>query len=79
MGMGLLWYDSSTTELGAKLQKVVKRYQERFGAQPNVCYVHPGTLPQGEVSLGGIRVRPSEHVLKHHFWVGQEQFNDSAS
>lgn len=73
MQVGLLWYDSGSSELALKVSQAAKRYRERFGADPNVCYVHPATLPDGEQRVGGIVVRTSPRVLQHHLWVGREQ------
>lgn len=73
MQVGLLWYDSGSSELPLKILQAAKRYRERFGADPNVCYVHPATLPAGEQRIGDILVRPSNRILRHHLWIGQEQ------
>ncbi len=73
MQIGLLWYDNGNSELPLKISQATKRYRERFGAEPNVCYVHPETLPNGEQRIGGIMVRASSRVLQHHLWIGQEQ------
>ncbi|HDQ34866.1 MAG TPA: hypothetical protein ENN14_00955 [Chloroflexi bacterium] len=73
MQSGLLWHDSSANALSLKIGRAIERYRERFGAAPNVCYVHPQQLPEGEQRIGEVAVRASERVLLHHFWVGQEQ------
>ena len=71
--IGLLWYDNSAQDLSQKLARAIQRYQARFGAQPNVCYVHPTAMPEGEPKVRGLRVAPSANILRHHFWLGQEQ------
>lgn len=73
MNIGLLWHDSSSQDLARKLAPAAQRYQERFGELPNVCYVHPGQLPDGDRQVGSIWVRPSRQILPHHFWLGLEQ------
>ena len=74
MEIGLLWYDNSTQALDVKVSKAAGGYRKRFGAEPNVCYVHPTTLPtEDEQQVNGITVRPSRQILKHHFWVGEER------
>jgi hypothetical protein len=74
MEIGLLWYDNSTRDLQVKVHKAAQGYRKRFGGDPNVCYVHPTTLPtEDEQRVDGIVVRPSRQVLKHHFWVGEER------
>ncbi len=72
MGTGLLWYDNGAQDLAAKVGRAVQRYRERFGQDPNVCYVHPATLPEGERQVAGLLVRPSARILLHHLWVGVE-------
>ncbi|MCD6345405.1 MAG: hypothetical protein J7M17_07380 [Anaerolineae bacterium] len=71
-GIGLLWYDSSAQNLAVKIAAAARRYRERFGGEPNVCYVHPSDLPTGECETNGIRVRTATNVLRHHLWLGNE-------
>ncbi len=78
MKVGLLWYDAGSKALTKKVTRAAKRYQERFGEQPNVCYVHPKTLPNGACDVKGIRVLPSPQILRHHYWVGRELEKESA-
>jgi len=73
MQIGLLWYDNGNSELPLKVSQAVKRYRERFGVEPNVCYVPPENLPEGEQQVAGVAVRASSRILRHHLWVGQEQ------
>lgn len=73
MQIGLLWYDDGNAELATKISQAVKRYRERLGAEPNVCYVNPQSLLKGEPKVENIVVRTSAKVLQHHLWIGQEQ------
>lgn len=92
MNEGLLWYDDdSGRDLAEKVKRAARRYRQKFGASPNVCYVHPSTLasassaePANNAStklsaggkarkVGGVRVAPLPSVLRHHFWLGQEE------
>ncbi len=75
MQIGLLWYDNGNSELPLKVSQAVKRYRERFGAEPNVCYVPPENLPNGEQQVEGVAVRASPRILRHHLWVGREQLS----
>lgn len=70
---GLLWHDSGSEDLAWKLARAARRYRDRFGSKPNVCYVHPALLPDGARKVDGILVRPSPRVLRHHFWLGLEK------
>ena len=78
MGMdtGLLWYDDDPRlGLAEKIKKAAQRYRQKFGTSPDVCYVHPSTLSSnGKVqNVGKVRVSSRLSVLRHHFWVGQEE------
>jgi hypothetical protein len=48
----------------------VARYQQKYGHNPDVCYVHPGQVPERELSVGPVKVLPAQAVLPHHFWLG---------
>jgi hypothetical protein len=81
MQEGLLWYDDNPSrDLAEKIGQAVQRYRRKFGASPNVCYVHRSTLQplddggNGKVQkVGGVRVSSLPTILRHHFWLGQEE------
>ncbi|HUX77018.1 MAG TPA: hypothetical protein VMY40_10305 [Anaerolineae bacterium] len=76
MKEGLLWYDDNPgRDLAAKIGPAVRRYRQKFGVAPNVCYVHASALDgNGKVEkVGGVRVSSRPSVLRHHFWVGREE------
>ena len=70
MDIGLLWHSGQGPAQAVPL--AAARYAERFGVQPNVCYVHPTALPDGDRAVGGVLIKSSARVLKNHFWVGME-------
>jgi hypothetical protein len=86
MKVGLLWYDNDPDrDLAEKIGRAARRYRRKFGATPNVCYVHPSVisaLPSnggngkaangGPRRVGGLYVASLPSVLQHHFWLGQE-------
>lgn len=74
MKEGLLWYDDDPgRDLAEKVARAVLRYQQKFGAMPTVCYVHPSAVNGGGqvAEIAGVHVEPLLSVLRHHFWVGQ--------
>jgi hypothetical protein len=84
MKEGLLWYDDNPgRELAEKVGRAARRYRQKFGVAPDVCYVHPSTLNGGGAAasggngksrrVSGVLVAPLSSVLRHHFWVGQEE------
>jgi len=71
--IGLLWFDDAPDrDLAEKVRRAAQRYQQKFGAPANVCYVHPSALSDnGRVEkVGRVRVAAKPSVLRHHFWVG---------
>ena len=76
MNEGMLWYDDDPKRaLPEKVSRAAKRYRQKYGSAPNVCYVHPLVLENnGEVKkVGQVRVASLPSVLRHHFWLGQEE------
>jgi len=82
--VGLLWYDDNPgRDLAEKVGRAARRYRQKFGTSPDVCYVHPSALndnastklsASGRVrKVGEVRVAPLPTVLQHHFWLGQEE------
>ena len=73
--VGLLWFDDDPGKtLGQKVEKAVRRYTEKFGRQPTVCYVHPSMLNgHGPVPVAGVRLAPRRSVLRDHFLVMREE------
>ncbi|HNT73409.1 MAG TPA: hypothetical protein PKH77_00175 [Anaerolineae bacterium] len=78
MDVGLLWHDNGAEDLAIKLSRAAARYRARFGQPPNVCYVHPTALPNGDKKIGAIQVRSSPKILRHHLWLGYETGSTSA-
>lgn len=74
--VGILWFDDSSRSLRDKVEAAVRRYVEKFGRLPNVCYVHPSALDGSTITLdvGGfpLRVEARRWVLRDHFLVGEE-------
>jgi hypothetical protein len=71
MEWGLLWFDDHPTrDLAEKIRQAARRYRQKFGAEPNVCYVHRSLTPP---RVAGIRVVTLPTVLRHHFWLGQRE------
>ena len=51
MKVGLLWYDDDPSlDLAEKIGQAARRYRQKFGTPPNICYVHPSVL-SGNASL----------------------------
>jgi len=78
MNIGMLWYDNDqTSEIITKIQRAANYYQEKYGADPNICFVNPGMLKQEtqnkvqkKSSNGKITIKTSPSILPNHFWIG---------
>lgn len=79
MKEGLLWYDDSGRDLIEKIGQAARQYRKKFGTPPDACYVHPSMLKDNGRTrqVDGVRVAPLPSVLRHHFWLGQEEKTDS--
>jgi hypothetical protein len=78
MKIGMLWFDNDPkSEISAKVGRAADYYRTKYGASPNVCFVHPSMLvtanPPEEgkvVRAGSVELRASRSVLPNHFWIG---------
>jgi hypothetical protein len=71
MKSGLLWYDNSSAILDKKIQDAAKRYQQKFGAAPNIAFVNPKDM-QTEAKIKNITVKAKSTILPNHIWLGIE-------
>jgi len=79
MKVGLLWFDDDPArDLAQKVGRAARHYRQKFGRRPNVCYVHPSLLNGGSRRVGGVKVAPLPSVLRHHFWIGEEDGRHSS-
>ncbi len=71
MKSGLLWYDGDPKKsIWDKVDEAAQRYYQKFGVQPNTCYVNPQVLPEGKSSRGSLRVISAPTILPNHIWLG---------
>ena len=54
MDVGMLWFDNDThTDLPSKIDNAAEYYLNKYGIQPNVCFVHPSMTPEEvKVAIG---------------------------
>jgi hypothetical protein len=47
MKTGMLWFDNDPkTDLMTKISEAAMYYQKKYGAKPDLCFIHPSMLPQ---------------------------------
>lgn len=83
MKSGLLWYDADAQAgLPEKVTRAARRYREKLGHVPTVCYVHTSALGDAQVEVqcrleDGItvvvRLSSTSWIPPHHFWLGEEE------
>ena len=94
MDIGMLWFDNDQkTSVPSKVEKAARYYQEKYGKNPNLCYVHPKmvngektgkngakkTPKQDSLKIGKILVLKNEKILPDHFWIGISTAEDPIS
>jgi hypothetical protein len=71
MNIGMLWFDNDPkTELNLKIDRAASYYRSKYGQTPNLCFVHPSMVKDGNGRLTEIEVRTNRSVLPNHFWIG---------
>jgi hypothetical protein len=83
MKTGLLWFDDDPRrKLEEKVQRAAAHYERKYGQVPDLCYVHPSALDNGNgkrgkrsdvMKAGEVEVRAGRSVLLHHFWLGMAE------
>ena len=77
---GLLWFDDSPTRaIADKIANAVARYRQKYGHEPDVCYVHPGNLYTAMTTVvAGVQVLAAKSVLPNHIWLGVNETPEQA-
>ena len=71
MDVGMLWFDNDPKlDLLSKVQKAAAHYRDKYGQEPNLCFVHPSMLVETKNQTGSVAVRSITTMLPHHFWIG---------
>ncbi len=70
MKLGLVWYDNDPKKsFDVKMIEAVRRYKEKYGTEPTVCYVNPAQLEQQTGAAGKLRLVSAAQVLPNHLWL----------
>lgn len=74
MKTGMLWFDNdSKADLATKINRATDYYKQKYGATPNLCFVHPSMAPTGVAQAAGLELRTTPSVRPNHFWVGMAE------
>jgi hypothetical protein len=76
MNRGMLWFDNNPkTNLASKIKQAAEYYRQKYGAAPNLCFVHPSMLTEKETNEDRISVRAYRPVLPGYLWIGLAEKN----
>ncbi len=70
MKTGMMWYGGKGRELGEVIEDGATYYRNKYGARPNVAFVHPDELPRLKSAPMGIEVQKNAMVQKNYVWMG---------
>jgi hypothetical protein len=82
MEIGMLWFDNDAqANMPSKVEKAARYYLQKYGVDPDVCYVHPQMIAGGNgkgngknggepLQIGRVAVFKNEGVLPDHLWIG---------
>ncbi len=85
MKSGLLWYDNSPKPLTEKIEGAAKRYREKFGRNPDTCFVNPlhvdaqtpASVPALSGDAGGVEAQiaigTKATIMPNHLWLGVQR------
>lgn len=68
MKQGLLWFSNNGSMVQA-IMDAAKRYQEKFGIAPNVCYVNRQDWSES-LTVEGITIKMKPTIMPKHLWIG---------
>lgn len=69
MKSGLLWFDPSNAPVADKIRDASKRYLEKFGYAPNLCFVNARHLVE-PITVEGMIIREKHTIMPNHVWIG---------
>jgi hypothetical protein len=67
----MLWFDNDPkTDLPTKITQAAVYYQKKYGAKPDLCFVHPSMIHEEPARSNEIEIRANRLVLPNHIWIG---------
>lgn len=81
MKVGMLWFDDRCeAEISERIEDASAYYRSKYGHQPNLCFVHPESIGEGQAFKGlTLKVKASNMLLQNHFWLGVEELEGQES
>ena len=64
---GMLWFDNDPKlDFLSKVQNAAAYYHEKYGIEPNLCFVHPNMIANMTTDSCSMAVWSSPTILPHH-------------
>ncbi len=74
MKVGMMWRDDNPkTDLTIKISQAAAYYQKKYGAKPDLCFVHPTMFGGAGQSPNGIEVKTDREIRPNHLWIGIQE------
>ena len=74
MNIGMLWYDNDPQKgIEDKVDQAATYYQEKYGKEPDLCFVHSSMKNKAPSQAGTVEIRSSGTVMPNYFWIGVNQ------
>lgn len=74
MNTGMLWFDNDPkSDFTSKVLNAAAYYRNKYGIDPNSCYVHASMVADEKKETGAITIYSTTDMLPHHFWIGVQQ------
>ncbi len=73
MEIGMMWLDDSKQRsMEEKVARAAAYYQEKYGRNPELCFVSVDEVDEEGKVIENIEVRPLRTILRNHFWLGMK-------
>lgn len=75
MKTGMLWFDNDPhRKLIEKIQQAASYYQQKYGSQPTLCFVHPKLQDIVFEMDDSLEVKFNQAISPDHIWIGTRAF-----
>ncbi len=75
MKTGMLWFDNDPQRnLREKIQQAAVYYQQKYGSQPTVCFVHPRLSDITFETDINLEIKFNQAISPDHIWIGTRAF-----
>ncbi|OJX46032.1 MAG: hypothetical protein BGO78_03870 [Chloroflexi bacterium 44-23] len=75
MKTGMLWFDNDPRRnLREKIHEAAIYYQQKYGNQPTVCFVHPRLKDITFETDINLEIKFNQAISPDHIWIGTQAF-----